>query len=335
MDSQLQIILEKMEEMKLDLKKQTQELAENLNKSLLQTIEKKLSPLVEDNKKLKQDLQASHARIQNLEREMRKDNIILHGMAENEHSTSELWKNVLEVLNETSLRSDGMREWDQWEISNMRRLGKKMNDKKRPILITLALNWRKYELLKNNKNFPTNIHATEDYPKEIIQIRKELRQRKEQEEKNGKIAFIRYNKLIVKEKAPLETKRKRSPTESPSATDNQKNSKPEALKKSTIHNTNTIPTGKQKEPTDNNTLFENNYLPNPAGPRGELDQNPPTLNQQQQQHNKENITQTLPKQNVITKIPTSRYTRIYIATLNVLTLRSDESLSELSIDKSQ
>lgn len=66
-------------------------------------------------------------------------------------------------------------------------------------MITVTLVWRKIELLKNKKLFPENIYITEDFPKEVLLKRKELRKQKEEEIINGKIAFIRYDNIIIKD----------------------------------------------------------------------------------------------------------------------------------------
>ncbi|XP_028157176.1 uncharacterized protein LOC114350537 isoform X2 [Ostrinia furnacalis] len=211
----LKVILAKMEEMKTDFKMQNEKLAESFNRSLSKTIDEKLKPLLDENIKLKEEVQNLQSRVQTLERETRKNNIILHGVPENEANNSDLRNIVIEILNKISQKVEGMQDWDKWEISNVRRLGKKNTEKKRPILITLTLTWRKYEVLKNNKNFPSDIYATEDYPRDILIKRKELKEKKEQEERQGKIAFIRYDKLIVKDRDVDETKRKRSPSKSP------------------------------------------------------------------------------------------------------------------------
>lgn len=100
----------------------------------------------------------------------------------------------------------------------MYRIGKISSDKPGPVMIQLTLTWRKYEIFRNKNNFPENIYVTEDFPKEVLIKRKELLLQKKEIEKNGKVAFIHYDKLIVKDrKTPSDdNKRKRSPSKSPS-----------------------------------------------------------------------------------------------------------------------
>lgn len=106
-----------------------------------------------------------------------------------------------------------MENCDKWEISSVKRIGLKSTSKNRPILVSLTLKWRKILLLKNNKKFEQGTYVTEDFPKEVIEKRKELKIKLVEAIKNGKTAKIHYDELIIKDK-PKE-KRKRSPSASP------------------------------------------------------------------------------------------------------------------------
>ncbi|KAL0859844.1 hypothetical protein ABMA27_010184 [Loxostege sticticalis] len=204
MEAQLTALLEKIKE---ENEIQTKNIIENI----CTKIDEKLRPLQEENKKLKSEVQTLQTKVNILEKEIRKNNLIIHQVSETEKSDKELLELVLETLNKLSANAD-LEKWDVWEISKAHRLGKK-GDRKRPILITLTLSWRKTEILRNNKKFNNGIYATEDFPKEVLMKRKELKEKMEEEIEKGKVAYIRYDKLIVKE-APNE-KRKRSPTQSP------------------------------------------------------------------------------------------------------------------------
>jgi hypothetical protein len=203
MDNQMQILLE-----------QIQQAMDKQTITLQNTIDAKLEPIMKENKQLKEDVSTLKSRIYNLEKITKKNNFILHGVAERETSASELMELVLNTLNTLS-ESANINQWDKWEISNVQRLGRKQDDKNRPILITITLAWRKIEVLKNNKKFPSSIYATEDYPKEVLEKRRELKTKMTEELQKGKIAYIRYDRLIVKE--ATSEKRKRAPTDSPSS----------------------------------------------------------------------------------------------------------------------
>lgn len=216
---QKQIIMEQQmdnlfKKLQLEMQNQTIELNATLTANLTSTIEEKIKPLVEQNQVLKDEVQLLRAKVKSLEKESRGNNLILHGIMESERSNTELLDLVLDTLNEAL--KDVTDKWDKWEISKVQRLGaKKSETKARPILVTLTLIWRKIEILKNNKSFSNNIYATEDFPKDVIIKRRELAPKLQEERKKGKIAYIRYDQLIVKEN--ISEKRKRSPTESPEA----------------------------------------------------------------------------------------------------------------------
>ncbi|CAH0404805.1 unnamed protein product [Chilo suppressalis] len=188
------------------------------------SIDEKLKPLVKENLHLRNEVAFLNKNVSNTERDVRKNNLILHGLQEKETNNIELVESLITCLNNI-YKDTGLGNWDKYEISRIQRVGIKDSNKTRSILFTLTLEWRKLELLRNKKRFPKNIYITEDYPKDILNIRKELKVKQQEEIKKGKIAFIRYDKLIVKDKNPVakeNEKRKRTPTDSPNQQDNTK-----------------------------------------------------------------------------------------------------------------
>ncbi|CAH2101713.1 unnamed protein product [Euphydryas editha] len=166
---------------------------------------------------------------------------------------------VLTTLNDMT-KAANIEDFDKWEISEayrLGRLGKKDGKKTRPILITLTLAWRKKELLRNSKKLPENIYITEDYPKDVINIRKELKMKQQAERKKGKIAYIRYDKLIVKDnntKIPTKEneKRKRLPTDSPTQQHTKEGKEATALSKINKTNALGLPTRLRANSTSEN-----------------------------------------------------------------------------------
>lgn len=71
-----------------------------------------------------------------------------------------------------------------------------------------------------------SFYITEDFSKEMLEIRKDLQEKLKLEKEKGNEAFIRNNKLIIKEKTEVE-KRKRESSASPKdlnvATSGEKN----------------------------------------------------------------------------------------------------------------
>lgn len=219
MEKQLEAILlkmneqnKKMDELKNEFQKQINVLTETFNKTVSTTIEEKIQPLISENISLKNEVKTLKEKTYFLEKEVRKNNVLLHGIAETENNQTELQEMVLEILNQAG-KTVGLDNFDKWEASDIYRLGQRKEGKIRPILIKLTLSWRKTAILRNNKNFPNNIYATEDFPKEIIEVRKQLTLKKQEEIAKGNHAVIRYDKLIVK--GHNNEKRKRSPSTTP------------------------------------------------------------------------------------------------------------------------
>ncbi|KAI8419990.1 hypothetical protein MSG28_008593 [Choristoneura fumiferana] len=193
------------------MKEEMQQQTAVINENMAITMDKKLKPLVEETASLKKEVHVLKSKIYFLEKDARKNNLILHGVPETETHFSELLAIVTSVLDNVSDKAN-LNTWDKWEISNAYRIGKKTENKIRPICVTLTLQWRRNELLRNKKYLPENIYVTEDYPKEVLLVRKELKNKLKEELEKGKEGYIAYDRLIIKEK---NEKRKRSPTESP------------------------------------------------------------------------------------------------------------------------
>lgn len=195
---------------------QTTAITENISSM----IDEKLKPLTEENIALKKEVNELKSKIQGMDRETRKNNLILHGLPETEENNTQLMETVLSTLNTVSNATE-MDNWDRWEVSRAHRLGKKNEKSSRPILISLTLIWRRAELLKNKKNLPKNIYITEDLPREVLNRRKELRNKLIEERNKGKIAYFKFDQLIVKDKTV--DKRKRSPSNSPQTSSQKEN----------------------------------------------------------------------------------------------------------------
>lgn len=195
------------------MKQQTQTITANVTESIIAVIDTKLKPLQEENAALKIEVEILRTKVQGLEKASRKNNLILHGLKETEVDTYDLMKKVITTLDLVTKTAE-LKQWDEWEISNVYRIGKKNNKKTRPIRISLNLLWRKTEMLKNKKYLPDNIYITEDYPKDIQQKRKELKVKLQEELDKGNEAYIAYDQLIIKDK---KDKRKRMPTDSPNS----------------------------------------------------------------------------------------------------------------------
>lgn len=103
---------------------------------------------------------------------------------------------------------------DNNDIQNIYRVGNKREGAERPLLITLSSYWKKVEILKSKKNLK-DVYISEDYPKIVLEKRKLLQKQVKEEREKGNFAYIKYDKLIVKEGYANKDKRKREQSTSP------------------------------------------------------------------------------------------------------------------------
>ncbi|CAG4959719.1 unnamed protein product [Colias eurytheme] len=211
MEEQFQLLFDNM---KAEMQRQTAELTESLTKNLLDRMDEKLTPIIEENEQLKQKVSNLEKEMENLKRENKSNNIIIFGLKEGENSTSELFKNI-----KTAFKEDLNISLEQSEVNKLFRLGKNIvQNKPRPVLCSFLNSWRKDEIMKNKKKFK-NIYVSEDYSKEVLEKRKALLPKLKEEREKGNTAFLIYDKLVVKESNT--DKRKREPTTSPSPSKTQ------------------------------------------------------------------------------------------------------------------
>ncbi|CAG9131720.1 unnamed protein product [Plutella xylostella] len=157
-------------------------------------IDEKFGKLQEEVDLLQSKQLEQERRIDALERQLKRRNLIIFGIAEEEKSYHELEKIVLELL---SGKLDV--ECTQSEIQEVKRIGiKKSGDKPRPILLTIASMGKKIEICQNkHKLQDTGSYIKEDYSKKVLEIRKSLQEDLKREIGNGNRAYLKYDKLIV------------------------------------------------------------------------------------------------------------------------------------------
>ncbi|XP_013145874.1 PREDICTED: uncharacterized protein LOC106109023 [Papilio polytes] len=207
MDQQFQLLFE---EMKIEMQRQTIELRESITNSIMDRMDEKLTPIIAENKKLKQKINTLEKEVEYLKREKKGNNLVIFGIEEGEKSISELFDNFKKILKD-NINID----LQQREINKLYRLGKnKIAHKPRPILCSFINKWKKEEILKNKRNLK-EIHVSEDYTKEVLEKRKALMPKLNEEKKKGNIAFIKYDQLIVIEQNTNADKRKRELSTSP------------------------------------------------------------------------------------------------------------------------
>lgn len=179
------------------LDEQTQEIRD-MKQSIPQTINHNIDTKFENLElkynTLQKSMDEQSQRIQQLERKIRKKNLIFFGIKEGERNYFELQQSILDILKQKMDLN-----YNETNIEEVRRLGKKQNDEKtRPIVVTLNTLGIKINILKNKKKLNnTQYYIKEDFPPEILEERKKLSTQLQEERNKGRKAFLKYNKLII------------------------------------------------------------------------------------------------------------------------------------------
>lgn len=166
---EMSLLLSKMTE---QLNIQTKTITENITATVLQKVDEKIQPIIEENERLKSEIQKLSKKIQNLETNSKKNNIIIHGLPEAEEENHD----DLNTLVTTTLREIDVK-LEKGEIDRLQRLGNRESEegKIRPILLATTTLQKKIEILKNKKKMKVNTYITHDLSKEALQAKKEKR----------------------------------------------------------------------------------------------------------------------------------------------------------------
>ncbi|XP_059045046.1 uncharacterized protein LOC131840874 [Achroia grisella] len=144
-----------------------------------------------------------------MERDKRKNNLVFFGIKEEGQSETELVDQLKETVVDMGIHLESQ------EIANLYRIGRPSN-KNRPVVVSFTTKWKKHLVQQNKTNLPQGIYLKEDYSREVLVTRKELQPKLEEERKKGNIAYLKYDKLIVKKaNENNREKRKRDKSESP------------------------------------------------------------------------------------------------------------------------
>lgn len=186
--------------MKLEMEKQAT-LIKDTTEKIMMSIDDKIKPLIQENKILKQEIEALNKKMNSLENATKRNNIIIHGFNETENNNTELYNNTIRLLEDLGIKIDN------YDINKLHRIGRRTNGKTRPVLITLTTLKKKIEILKNKKKISQPTYITEDFSKETLQKRKELQEELHREKEKGNDVYIKNNKIVIKPKGNEKRKR--------------------------------------------------------------------------------------------------------------------------------
>lgn len=192
-------ILNALKTIKNDLENQRQEIREvgkNVTEQVTQNIsrmfEEKLLDIEKNHEELKEKVEYQEKRLQYLEKQARKNNLVFFGIEENEKSYENLESNFINWADQHFSTKTIPRD-----IQEIKRIGKK-DERIRPIVVTFSTLGTKIKFLKEKRVLKDTIfYIKEDYPKHVLEKRKELQAQLQVERDKGNIAKIVYDKLLV------------------------------------------------------------------------------------------------------------------------------------------
>lgn len=166
----------------------------------IQEIKSENAKLKEENETLKKKNTEIENQMEIMEKEIRKNKIIVQGIKEMENESDlSIKENIRKMLTEI-----GMEINMENETREVRRIGKKIQNRDipRPILIEFASGSKKIEVLKAAKKLKgSDIWISEDYSKQVQEQRKLLVPHMKEARTKGNKAILRHNKLIINDES--------------------------------------------------------------------------------------------------------------------------------------
>lgn len=210
----MELLLSKLDE---KLNQQTKIITASVTQCVMEALDERLKTIVEENTQLKAKISSLEQKISVMDKEKRKYNLVFFGLQEAGKSEAELVDYIKETVIETGTPLNSQ------EISNIYRIGKKDTNENRPVIVSITSMWKKHIILKNKRGFPPGIFVKEDFPKEILEKRKQLQTQVIEEKKKGNVAYLKYDKIIVKKPTDKSRdKRKREESGSPNSSTQKK-----------------------------------------------------------------------------------------------------------------
>lgn len=178
-------IAEQKQEIKSNSKNIVNEINENMNY--------KFQQLYLENEEIKSKLESQNSRLDFIEKEMRKKNIIVFGVEETERNYFDLQEKILGIIS-NNLEISCIPN----DIEAVQRRGKKAEGKIRPVVLTFTTLGMKIMALKNKKKLENcAYYIKQDYPKHILEKRAALMDQAISEKEKGNKVILKYDKLII------------------------------------------------------------------------------------------------------------------------------------------
>lgn len=147
-----------------------------------------------ENERMRGQVKEQGERIEQLEREIRRKNIVVRGIADHGEETEEETRRKVGVI----VRKLEVDMDDRIDIDKITRIGKYQEERRRPILLKLTRESKKGEIMRSSKRLKgTDVWLDEDYPRSIREERRVLIAKAKEAKQQGHRAYVGYNRLVV------------------------------------------------------------------------------------------------------------------------------------------
>lgn len=188
----LKAIQRELDELRQETRETGKNVTEQVTHNMNNILEEKLMTWIQKHKKLEEIVEDQERRIYFLEKQERKRNLVFFGIQEIETSYASLEKNIINWIEQYfSIKLSYS------DIQEVKRIGKK-SERPRPIVVTFSTLGTKIKIIKNKDTIKdTPYYFKEDFPKQVLEKRRELQEQVKLEKEKGNIAKIKYDKLVI------------------------------------------------------------------------------------------------------------------------------------------
>ncbi|XP_047991457.1 uncharacterized protein LOC125230363 [Leguminivora glycinivorella] len=192
MESKMEEIIRRLNTLQMDLESSIKSNTESVTENIQKTLDEKFHILQEKYDNLKERVDNQENRLYFLEKQSRQRNLVFFGIEDNENSYEELETKIICFLKQYFAL-----ELSYSDIQSIRRVGKR-TEKIRPIIVTFTTLHTKILILKQKKKLAdSQYYIKEDYPQQVLKIRKELQVQAQAERDKGNKVIIKYDKLVI------------------------------------------------------------------------------------------------------------------------------------------
>lgn len=189
----LKEIKKELDDQRLEIRETGKNITEQVTHNINSLFEEKFMALEHKQERLKEIVETQEQRIYFLEKQERKRNLVFFGIEETETSYASLEKIIINWVEQYfSIKLTYS------DIQEVKRIGKK-SERPRPIVVIFSTLGTKIKILKHKDALKdTPYYFKEDYPKQVLEKRKELQEQVKLEKEKGNIVKIKYDKLVIR-----------------------------------------------------------------------------------------------------------------------------------------